>query len=542
MENLIEYLSGNVPGGIGLYFLVILTVFFVLLFMRRVNELFNRKHFYRWLIISVLFITILYVFIWVNDPPYQINKRYTVDLFESNTKDNWLGHYLTQLISASLQPFKSKRHFSFPYYWLYHITPTDSIDQRPFRQRIYSKMPVHSVLSGSIEKHSEKITAELVFYRYPSGKIVKKSKTWFQLKDISLFLEWVRKEFGDLLPFVSQTQANVIVPLDSVLELGKWNFFRGNYRQAEKLLIRKSGKTEIDRFREMWLQYTRIRLAGLERQANPPKNLYLDIQPEWQKKLQAARSVLLKLLREGFENPMANLMIAESFIWEEEFSNAEVFLEKAYIDNPFNIDVLFNLSFLHPSRYREFGFNGVREIYQKILAIDPIEETVLLKWSQYILENHPAYTPSPNFAKDFLERYLKINPYSPEVWNMLGEIYSRQAQRAAALQAFQKADSLLPKNGRINYNIGVLYYEWGKLNEAKIYFQRAIDYGDYLDAHLYLGAIFLDEGKYKKALERFRYRVKHKKGDNDLYAYQAMKGIQQCLKAMGEPLNSEVKK
>ena len=124
---------------------------------------------------------------------------------------------------------------------------------------------------------------------------------------------------------------------------------------------------------------------------------------------------------------------------------------------------------------------------------------------------------------------------------MLGQVYSLQRSRKAALQAFLKADSLLPHNGLIHFNIGVLYYEWEKYDRAEEYFQRSIEYDDYLDSHLYLGAIYKRRGEYRKALKEFRYRVAHKKGKDDEYAYQAMKGIRDCLKLLGETETGEEK-
>ena len=43
----------------------------------------------------------------------------------------------------------------------------------------------------------------------------------------------------------------------------------------------------------------------------------------------------------------------------------------------------------------------------------------------------------------------------------------------------------------------------------------------------------------KKALEQFRYRVAHKKGENDYYANEAMIGIRQCLAALKIPIPGE---
>lgn len=535
MQSAVEYLSGNVPGGIYLLLVSAAVAVIALLFLYRVNEFFTRRLFFRWLFISLTVLAILYGFFWTRYPPSSIYNRYTIDEITTNTGYNWLGKNLCNLISGAVKPFQNKHTYFFPQNWLYRMIPPDPVEGAKFRKRIYRKMPVQKVLTGSVIRKNDQILVKLSLVRYPSEKILKSSEGKFNLKKPEEFLRWVKNTFGSEIPFKKKA-AFPLPAVDSLLTMAKWHFFRREYQATRKILNSAISDFSKNPVADNWLQFAEIRLAGIESLKHPQKNPYSTQIPGWQKKLDRARDRLILLLQKKQEEPLTNLLVAESYIWEEQFTKAGIFLKQAYVQNPFQPDVLLNFSFLHPTRYRELGYKNRSEIYQNILTLCPVDEDILLTWSKYILENHPAYTPSPDFARNFLERYLKMNPYSSEVWVMLGEIYSRQAYRQKALHAFLKADSLKPKSGRINYDIGVLYQEWEKPELAKKYFLRSIRYDDYLDSHLYLGAIYKNEKKFEKALEQFRYRVAHKTGDDDVYAYQAMKGIQLCLKALGRPV------
>lgn len=534
MAGFIDYLSGNVPGGIFLYLLVNLIVFFVLLFMLRVNELFTRKHFFRWLILSVVLLTVLYLVIWFKNPPPQIYKRYSVSIFQSNTKANWLGKYFTNLVSEDVCPFKDTREFFVPAEWFYRITPGDSVENPHFLARLYAGIPVRRVLEGRINRSGNGFSAELYLKAFPSQKIVKTAHRDFRWSRLNDFRIWVGETFGASLPFRSGESEAEIVPTDSLLEIAKSYFFAREYRKCDSLLQQMNKAAPANREVDRWVQFVGIKLAGAARLQAPKENPYSKRVPEWKRRLQSCRNRLLHYAQQGRRSLRLNLMIAESYIWEENYEAAEVFLKQAYVENPFHIDVLLNFSFLHPTRFQELGFKNAGSIYRRILEIFPLDEEILIKWSKYILANNPAYTAPPEFAKKYLVRYLDLNPYSSRIWAMLGEIYSQQRRRRQAEHAFFKADSLNPGNGLIQYDLGVLYYEWGRYQKAKEYFLRSIEVEDYLDSHLYLGAIFKKEGNYQAALQEFRYRVAHKKGDNDVYAFQAMRGIRECLEVLGE--------
>src|SRR4030042_3518860 len=150
MVQWIKFISGNVPGGIFLYLLVLLITFLVLFFMHRVNELFTRKYLIRWGIVSFSLITIIYLVIWFRNPPTQVLKRYSIDIVNEKGQGDWYTHYVSGLISSSLTPYVSEREYFFSPSWYYRITPSDSAASRTIKKNAYLHLPIHKVLQGKI--------------------------------------------------------------------------------------------------------------------------------------------------------------------------------------------------------------------------------------------------------------------------------------------------------------------------------------------------------------------------------------------------------
>jgi len=534
MVQWIKFISGNVPGGIFLYLLILLITFFVLFFMHRANELFTRKYLIRWGIVSFTLITIIYLLIWFRNPPAQVLKRYSVAIENEKGESDWYTHYLSDVISSSLAPYISKREYFFSPAWFYRITPSDSGSSLAIKKNVYVNLPVHKVLQGKIKRVENIISINCQLLGYPSGKVIKSSQSEFNISDSEQLIKWLQREFGGFLPFVKNPEQISFAPPDSLLEEAQILYEQRNYQLSLDQLNKASGLLMQNPQYEINQRLIEIKLAGQKSKNAPLKNPYSNETPLWKKELQISRQRLLEFLREGYRQRQIDLVIAESYLWEEEFASAEVFLEKLLLENPFDIDVLLDLTFLHPSRYQEFGFNRAIDIYQRILDLCPLEEAVLQRWIERIIQGNPGHSAPPQYAKGRIEQYLQLNPYSYKGWLMIGQLNAHQLKRVLALRNFLKADSLSPQNGIVQYNLGALYYDWEKYDLAKEHLLKAIALNDYLDAYLYLGTILKEEGRYEEALEKFRYRVEHKQGEDDHYAYEAMKGIQSCLKALGQ--------
>ncbi len=530
--DLVSYLSGNVPGGIYLYLAVVIVTLIILFFMHRVNELFTRKHFFRWSILVIILYSVIYTALWFRNPPPHHLRRYAIVFSEKERGTTWFSNYLGEILSRRISPYVSEREYFFPASWFYRVTPPDSGSSLHFRRDVATKLPIHTVLSGEVERLDKSFHVKIEIVRFPSQNVIHRAENDFSLSQLNEFPQWVSEECADLFPFQKSGSMDQVAAPDSLLEKAKIRFYQGRYEECLRLLNSRSGKKGEDSRYDIWRQSTLVKLAGAESLHAPQPSRFIKELPDWQRRLTEARNRLIDYVRQGATGPNLDVVIAESHIWEKDFASAEIFLEKAYIENPFNIDVLLNLTYLYKSRYQEFGFSGISEIYERILNVCPIEEKVLLVWVENILENNPSYSAPPKYARKRLEEYLLVNPHSVNAWLMLGKVFAQGLDRQKTLEAFQKADSIAPANAAVQYNLGVLYYEWNKPDIAEDYLRKAIELDDYLDAYLYLGVILMEKGDYREALEKFRYRVSRKQGENDFYAYQAMKGIQQCLEAI----------
>lgn len=533
MKNLIDFLSGDVPGGITLYLFVLLVVLFVLYYMYRNNELFSGSHFRRWLLGTWVVLTFLYAYLWINNPSSALLKRYTVFITASNPDNDWLAKFYRDEISSAVQPSDGRDTYFFPQTWSY-LAGVELNGQK--YEEICQKVVIDQAVLGKLVKEENGLKLDLVLKEFPSGKV--KDQTQLEIDSarpeatLSDLLKWV----GSFLPVRREYRFQGIV--DKTFVEARDEFFKRNYDLSAKLY-----KVVLERYPDnptvkKWFNYNQIKLAGIlrpEKEQNPFETKKLP----YEVMVSEARNFLKDLARENMEQKIEDdflsNMLAESYLIEENYGEAEVFLKNAYVENRFNIYVLENLTYLHSSRYKDLGFKDEYELYERIVNLCPIYADVMTKYIEKLLKVTPVHGVKSDRAKELIENFLSIDPNSARSWLLLGEYYHANFDRKKAFWAFFKADSLEPDNASVQYNLGIMYNLEEEFDEAEKHFKKAIEFGDYLDAHLYLGSIYQKRGEYKKALERFRYRVAHKTGEDDYYAKEAMKGIRQCMEALNMP-------
>lgn len=537
MKGIVDFLSGNVPGGITVYFVVMLVVFFVLFYLYRNSELFTGKHFRWWFLGSWLVITLFYVYLWRSNPPALLLKRYTVFVTASESQYDWLAHFYRDEISSVIRPYRDQYTYFFPQRWAYLAGV--EIDQNRLRE-ISQKVAIDRVVWGKIVGSENELALDLTLRKYPEESVLDQASIDIDpdkpQKALAEALQWLQPFF----PLRESHRFDGI--LEKSLILARNEFYEGNYEESHQRLKELLNKHPDDPLVKKWYYYSLIKHAGGLR-ADQEVNPFETRKKPYQVMLSEAREYLKNLIRENLERDVTddflNNMMAESYLWEENFDEAEIFLRNGYAANPFNILILENLTYLHPSRYEDLGFKGRREIEERIIDICPIYADVLMRHVETLLRSTPVHGVATKRAKRLIENFLAINPHSATSWLLLGEYYHASLNREKAFEAFFKADSLEPDNMLVQFNLGVMYYLEEAYDQAETHFKKAIEVGDYLDAHLYLGSIYMKRGEYEKALERFRYRVAHKKGEDDYYAREAMKGIRQCLEALNIPIPGE---
>lgn len=538
MKEAYHFLSGNVPGGIGLYALVVAAVFLTLFAISRRNTLFTPRHFKIWFAAAWGLITAGYLFLWATDPPPHLLSRYSTLFYASDEADRWLACYFRDEVSANLEPFRSANDYFYLQRWNY-LAGADCAQPPLDRcEDIFRKLPLEKAAVGEIRRQNGQYLLSLSRRDFRSGQAMPLGEVAFSPdapgEALPRALSLLRGDF----PLAGRGDRAGLP--DKNLALAKDAFYRGDYETGlERCRRALQDHPENEEIRQ-WYYYLRVRQARQLKLNTPPGASSGAEPPPWKAMALEARAYLVQRFKENYEagidDPMLSNMVAESFIIDELYGDAEEFLKIAFFENPFDIEVLENWTLLHNSRYKEMPFKSEEALLERILDICPLNTSALTRYVERLLAHVPVKGVPAAKIRERIDRALAFNPASAEALILSGSYYTTTFQFQEALEAFFKADSLQPGRAIIQYNIGVTYFKLKDLDNAERYFGRAIEISDYLDAHLYLGVIYQERGEYEKALERFRYRVARKQGDDDYYAVQAMKGIRECLEALKIPL------
>ena len=68
----------------------------------------------------------------------------------------------------------------------------------------------------------------------------------------------------------------------------------------------------------------------------------------------------------------------------------------------------------------------------------------------------------------------RINPNFAQARNNLGNVYYNQSKLEEAVVEYQRAIAINPNYAKAHYNLGVVYHQEGKLEEAIVQYQQAI--------------------------------------------------------------------
>lgn len=538
MKEAYHFLSGNVPGGIGLYVLVVAAVFLTLFAISRRNTLFTPRHFKIWFAAAWGVITLGYLFLWAADPPPHLLSRYSTFFYANHEADRWLAYYFRDEVSGNLKPFRSPGDYFYPQRWNY-LAGADCA-QPPLNrcEEIYRRLPVEKAALGEIRRQNGQYILSLSKRDFRTGQAMPLGEVAFSADSPGEALPRALSLLHGDFPLAGR-EDKAGLP-DKNLVLAKDAFYRGDYEAGlERCRRALQDHPENEEVRQ-WYYYLRVRQARQMKLQAPPAASSETKTPPWKAMALEARAYLVQRFKENYEagidDPMLGNMVAESFIIDELYGDAEEFLKIAFFENPFDIEVLENWTLLHNSRFKGMPFKSEEALLERILDICPLNTSALTRYVERLLAHVPVKGVPAAKIRGRIDRALAFNPVSVEALTLSGTYYTTTFQFPEALAAFFKADSLQPGRAIIQYNIGVTYFKLQDFNNAERYFRKAIELTDYPDAHLYLGAIYKERGEYEKALERFRYRVARKQGDNDYYAVQAMKGIRECLEALKIPL------
>ena len=186
-----------------------------------------------------------------------------------------------------------------------------------------------------------------------------------------------------------------------------------------------------------------------------------------------------------------NHISIDNLWWRQYFSkkgdfNKAIEIYESILDTPKNIRAqnglktskIKNVSNSNPSQNI---INSLVELYNQNETELLLEKTNTLLFefpSSFILWNMRGIlnldTKRPNNAARCFEKAVSLNPSFADGFVNLGNIYQDQGKLDEAVLAYKKAINIEPNNANAFYNLGNLFVNQDKLNDAEINFKHSI--------------------------------------------------------------------
>ncbi len=220
------------------------------------------------------------------------------------------------------------------------------------------------------------------------------------------------------------------------------------------------------------------------------------------------------------------------FVYAERWSQAEKWLERAYRRNPRDGRTLYWLAHLHPSRLAALQLGGWEEALRRAVEYNPLLFDARLQLVDLYFHNRRFRA-----ARREIDALLAINPDHERGLMMSGRLYITQNDIPNVLKTYKRVLDLNPANADAYYNLGIVYFHTGKLEDAEKLFRRAVEINNYRDAHLYLGLIYEKLGRTEDAIREYRVRIRLRKGPDDEFADEARQRLFAILHAASDTVS-----
>ncbi len=239
---------------------------------------------------------------------------------------------------------------------------------------------------------------------------------------------------------------------------------------------------------------------------------------------QTAKSLLLKSLSLDEGDHKTLQLLAELYLANERWNQAEEFLRESLLRNRWDSKTYVDFTQLHPSRYADLDFDNENALLEKAIFVNPLDFNARL-----ILADNYSRKNRLDLATKTVKQILRINPNRIDALMRLGSIYMARNDLLNSLESYQRVTELEPQNGEVYYNLGIVYYYQKDYDMAIKFFEHAIKSVDHVDSHLYLAYIYEQKKEMNRAITHLRTRIAKRSGRADKFAEEARKHLFQIL-------------
>ncbi len=509
MDGIITFLSAGVPGGVFLLIFVLFSLNLTLHFLKK-SDLMSHSTWKKNAITFNLAVLLLYLALWLVTQPPKPQERIILlptrqlDKLRLNADAFLLAEAFEKVATENLKD----RFLLHRWQWLFEtIAPQKRTDYATWQKTARALKPRFLISSNIDGTKWECLVNDL------------KEKKSFQIsvrpdQDVNSLL----KLLDEKLSLFKESPAN-FTPDHSLLE-AKIALLENDYEKVFQLL---QGRQDVEAQALVAAVYVE---KGLAMDVDQERAKYVPVKnPDFVK----AKNILRPIIRDRQDTPFIDLLMGRMLIREKEYTSAEMFLKKAYVEDPENCRIHFSLSFLLSDRLKDIGYQSRVDILKRAVELDPGYRDAVYQLANEIYLSGRGTLGSIQEAIDIINRFLKIHPADPEMMSLLGSLYIKTNHPDKALPIFKTLFDKFPDDSDSYYNLGVCYYMLKQDSTALQYFKKAIQMDQHLDSYLYVGTIYKKMGLADSALKYFRERVARKTGDDDAYAKEAMLGIRQIL-------------
>ncbi len=111
-------------------------------------------------------------------------------------------------------------------------------------------------------------------------------------------------------------------------------------------------------------------------------------------------------------------------------------------------------------------------------------------------------------AIEAYEEAVKINPKDDSAYNNMGSAYANKKEYDKAIEAYKKAIEINPKYDSAYYNMGIAYDDKKEYDKAIDAFEKAIEINPkYADAYNNMGNAYYNKKEYDKAIEVYKKAI-----------------------------------
>ncbi|KAA3608462.1 MAG: hypothetical protein D8M58_19485 [Calditrichaeota bacterium] len=513
MAEFVKFLSGGIAGGTVLLLAALIFANLTFSFLRK-SKLISREKVFSKTVTINLIVIVSYSLLWAAKKPPQPADRLVIlpTLSANNTFElNGNSLLLADLLKRNTYKLKG-RYLVHKWEWFYKTLGEEKVAEYQNWKELAINLNPHVLIESSFNKDGD-----YWLNAYFDGDTL----------ETVIKMDSIEKEFKKFLADLNlyfKTDIKLLLSKKEHL-LAEVSVLKNDFESTETILNADSSNAAQLVLAKLFVK------RGLQFQYDFNKLKYVDIvNPDFEK----AKKILYTLKNQKEDLPEVAFLLGRMAIREREYEKAELFLKKAFIDEPRDARVYYLLSHLLPSRLEELEFKNRKSVLLKTIELDPGFADAVFDLANlfYLSGNGYEKGMGTTGALKTLENYLSLNNQDSKILGLLATLYIKTSKFEKAKDIYQNLAARFPKDSNVIYNLGIVSYSQADYEGALDLFKEAIELDNNLDAYLYAGIASEMLGSKEQALKYYQDRVRLKTSDDDQFAKEAMLGIRKLREEM----------